>query len=163
MTHIEADSLVGAWQLQRWEIVRETDHEDGAVSEPFGPGAAGLLLYTADGWMSASIMAAGRPRLSRDNPRAAATAERAAAFDGYFGYAGRWSLADGQVRHEVTVALNPAMVGTLQLRAARLTGRTLTLSAEEAVPGGIRRHQLRWRRPARPGMSLQAAKERRQR
>jgi len=139
---IEADSLVGAWQLQRWETV----YPDGTASEPFGPGAVGLLLYTADGWMSASIMAANRARLSSDNPRAAPAAERAAAFDAYFSYGGRWSLDDGKLRHEVTVALNPAMVGTVQLREARLADRTLTLSAEEAVPGGVRRHRLSWRR-----------------
>ena len=36
--------------------------------------------------MSACIMAAGRARLSRGNPRDAPDAERAAAFDGYFSY-----------------------------------------------------------------------------
>jgi hypothetical protein len=142
MERIEADSLVGAWHLQRWETV----YPDGTASAPFGPGAVGLLLYTADGWMSASIMAADSARLSSDNPRAAPAAERAAAFDAYFSYGGRWSLAEGTVRHEVTVALNPAMVGTVQVREARVDGRTLTLSAVEAVPGGARRHRLSWRR-----------------
>ena len=149
MTDVTAEKLVGAWQLERWEILREAAGGERAASLPFGAGAEGLLLYTADGWMSATLMAEGRRPLSRANPRNAPAAERAAAFDGYFSYAGRWSLDGRQVRHEVTVALNPAMVGTLQLREARLDGRTLTLSAEETVADGLRRHRLLWRRPLR--------------
>jgi hypothetical protein len=146
---LTAESLVGAWRLQRWEIVHEAVGRGRAVSQPFGTGAEGLLLYTADGWMSAAIMAGGRRPLSRASPRSAPAAERAAAFDGYFSYAGRWSVEGSQVRHEVTVALNPAMVGTLQLREARLDGGTLTLSAEEILADGVRRHRLVWRRPLR--------------
>jgi hypothetical protein len=142
MTHPRPADLVGAWQLKRWETV----YEDGRRTEPFGPDAEGLILYTADGCMSATIMAPGRSRLSHANPRSAPAAERAAAFDGYFSYAGRWRLADGVVRHEVTLALNPALVGTPQLRDARLAGRTLTLSATEEVPGGRRTHRIVWQR-----------------
>ena len=149
MVDLTVESLVGAWQLQRWEIVREVAGQGRIASLPFGAGAVGLLLYTADGWMSATIMAEGRRPFSRANPRSASAVERAAAFDGYFSYAGRWSVEGSRVRHEVTVALNPAMVGTLQVREARLVGRTLTLSAEEATEGGVRRHRLVWRRPRR--------------
>jgi len=145
MTRIQPADLVGAWQLKRWEIV----YADGRRSAPFGAGAQGLIQYTADGWMSATIMAAGRALLSRGNPRAASKAERAAAFDGYFSYAGRWSLRDGVVRHDVTLALNPALVGTPQLREATLTARTLTLSAAEDLPGGRRVHRLVWQRAPR--------------
>lgn len=145
-TRIDEDRLVGAWSLLRWATV----YEDGSITEPLGPGAHGLLLYTADGWMSASIMAAGRAALSRANPRTAPTRERAAAFDGYFSYAGRWRVRDGRIRHEVTVSLNPAMTGTLQWRDARLAARTLTLSASEAAGRASRLHELTWRRCA-PG------------
>jgi hypothetical protein len=55
--------------------------------------------------------------------------------------------AGPRVEHEVTVALNPAFVGSRQWRDARLVGRRLILSAEERTPGGIRRHELEWRRP----------------
>jgi hypothetical protein len=145
MTALTADRLVGTWQLQHWQCI----YEDGTTTEPFGA-AEGLLLYSADGWMSACIMAPGRPRLSSANPREAPDAERAAAFDGYFSYAGRWRILDGRVQHEVALALNPGMVGTLQLRDAELSERGLTLSAAEPVRGGTRLHQLNWRRPA-PG------------
>jgi hypothetical protein len=40
------------------------------------------------------------------------------------------------------------MVGTLQLRDARLEDQELRLSAEESSRGGTRLHRLVWRRPA---------------
>lgn len=141
----EPVDLVGAWRLKRWETV----YRDGRRTEPFGARATGLLQYTADGWMSANIMAAGRPKLSGTNPRRAPATERAAAFDGYFSYAGRWRLSGGVVRHDVTIALNPAMVGTTQLRDARISGRILTLSAAEELPGDERVHRLIWERAPR--------------
>ena len=145
MTRSLARAILGAWRLQRWEVVRA----DGSRREPFGPDPSGLILYTPDGWMSATIMAPHRRRLSHANPRLAPESERAAAFDGYFSYAGRWRVVDGALHHEVTVALNPAMVGTLQVRAARLGARTLTLCATESVGAELRTHRITWRRPPR--------------
>ncbi|HEX6657770.1 MAG TPA: lipocalin-like domain-containing protein [Ilumatobacter sp.] len=137
--------LIGAWQLVRWFIT----YEDGSVTEPLGHGAEGLLVYTADGWMSASMMAVGRTRLSRGNPRAAPIEERAAAFDSFFTYSCRWRIVDRSVEHTVTLSHNPALVGTVQTRRIQMRGRQLTLSAHEAVPGGVRVHRLQWR-PAGP-------------
>ncbi len=141
MKNFDRKRLVGSWQLQRWYIT----YEDGAVTEPLGPGAVGLLLYTPDGWMSAAMMAAGRPRFARNNPRAAPANERATAFDTFFGYCSRWRIVGQVVEHHVTISHNPALVGTVQTRRIQLRGRTLTLSAEEVVPDGLRVHRLQWR------------------
>ena len=104
------------------------------------------------------MMAAGRPRLSRGNPRAAPEQERAAAFDTFFGYCCRWHIVGQAVEHHVTISHNPALVGTVQTRRIQMRGRTLTLSAEEVVPGGRRVHRLQWR-PA--GAAKPAGKKRR--
>ena len=97
MKNFDRKRLVGSWQLQRWFIT----YEDGAVTEPLGPGAVGLLVYTPDGWMSAAMMAAGRSRLSRNNPRAAPVKEKATAFDTFFGYCCRWRIVGHVVEHHV--------------------------------------------------------------
>jgi hypothetical protein len=110
--------------------------------------------------MSANVMAGARPLLSKANPRAASVPERARAFDSYFGYAGRWHLEDGQVAHEVTVALNPALVGSVQWRKATVRERTLTLSVEEPVADGLRVHSLVWQRPRRATESRRTAQRR---
>jgi len=75
----DPDRLVGAWSLVRWYVT----YPDGSVTEPLGPGAEGLLVYTADGWMSAAMMARDRPRLSHRNPRSAPALERATGTGGY--------------------------------------------------------------------------------
>ena len=147
MPNFKRKRLIGAWQLRRWFIT----YEDGSVTEPLGPGATGLLVYTGDGWMSAAMMAADRPRLSRSNPRAAPESERAAAFDTFCGYCCRWRIVGQSVEHRVTLSHNPALVGTLQTRRIQMRGHTLTLSAQEAVPGGVRVHRLQWR-PASEGV-----------
>lgn len=129
--------LVGAWRLVTWEI----GYPDGRVAHPYGPDAVGLLCYTPDGHMSASIALAVRPGLSSPNPRKAPEAERAAAFDSFFAYSGTYTLAGGAVRHHVELALNPAFSGTTQIREAVLDGDTLVLAASE----DSRRHTLTWR------------------
>jgi hypothetical protein len=150
--HPQRADLIGRWDYLRWEIL----YPDGSITYPFGDAASGTLLHTADGGMSANVMAGARPLLSTANPRAASGPERARAFDGYFGYAGRWYLEEGQVAHEVTVALNPALVGSVQWRRPTLRGRTLTLSVEEPVADGLRVHRLVWRRPRLAGSPRRA-------
>jgi hypothetical protein len=140
---LRPERIVGAWQLVRWEVIYGGEKR----TLPFGPDAVGLLTYTADGAMSACIMAADRAPFSAPNPRDTPPEERARAYDGYFSYAGTWRIAGRRVLHDVTIALNPAMVGTTQVRDARLRGRQLELSALETVRGVTRFHRLLWRRP----------------
>jgi hypothetical protein len=135
---VVARDLVGTWRLLGWEAIRP----DGAVSHPLGPEVEGLVIYGADGWMSAAMMSRGRAPLSAGRARAAPDAERAAAFDGFVAYSCRWRLVDGIIEHEAVVALNPSMVGTRQLRRASFEGRRLVVSTEDVVAGGVRRHRL---------------------
>jgi hypothetical protein len=145
--------LLGTWQLLRWEIA----YGDGRPPTlPYGADATGLILYTADGWMSACIGRAGRPRLASDSVRSAPEAQRLAAFESWFQYAGPYALrerSDGgwEVVHRVTHALNPNFVGTEQVRRVEFDAEgTLTLSASDSMPGSAvaRHHRLRWRRAA---------------
>ena len=49
---ISKEDLVGSWQLESW-TVGYSDRDD--FTYPYGEDPHGLLLYTDDGWMSASI------------------------------------------------------------------------------------------------------------
>ena len=80
-------------------------------------------------------------------------AERLAAFESYFQYAGPYAIhgepGRQQVVHSVTHALNPNFVGTQQVRDMTFADDgTLTLSASDTVPGTsvARHHRLIWRR-----------------
>lgn len=145
--------LLGTWHLVRWEIA----YSDGRPSTyPFGPDATGLIQYTNDGGMSASIARAHRPTLSGASTRSAPEAERLAAFESYFQYAGRFNTRTHggreQVVHSVSHALNPNFVGSEQVRNMDFAADgTLTLSASDDLPGGsgvVRHHRLIWRRKA---------------
>jgi Lipocalin-like domain len=143
-----AHALPGAWKLLRWEI----SYSDGRPSSfPYGEQAAGLLLYTPDGHMSAGISRAQRPRFDAASTRQVPPEQKCAAFDGYFHYQGRYRVAEGCVVHEVTQSLNPDFAGSSQVRKAELHGDSLLLSAEDELPGThvVRTHRLHWQRTAR--------------
>ena len=87
--------LLGTWHLLRWDI----GYGDGrAPSLPYGAQASGIIVYTPDGWMSACIARGDRARLSSESVRSAPEAERLAAFESYFQYAGPYVIqtVDGQ-------------------------------------------------------------------
>ena len=142
--------LIGTWRLVRWAIA----YDDGRPqSLPFGLEATGLIVYSGDGTMNACIARGQRPRLSSDSVRSAPEAERLAAFESYFQYAGPYAIrgepGKQQVVHSVTHALNPNFVGTEQVRDITFAdGGQLTLSASDTVPGTtvLRHHRLVWRR-----------------
>lgn len=142
MSLLRARDLVGTWRLERWEVRRA----DGRIAYPMGERAGGIAIYGADGWMSATLTAGDRAPLSMANAREASEAERAAAFNGCFAYACNWRVAGGTIEHEVRVAHNPSMVGTVQRREARIEGDVLTVGTGAAEAGG--RHELVWHRAA---------------
>jgi hypothetical protein len=143
---ISKEQLSGTWELESWTI-GYSDRDD--FSYPYGEDPEGLLLYTEDGWVSASICRAGRAQLPDDvSFRGLPEAARAAAFSSYFHYAGRYRVLEGDVIHTVTQSLNPNMAGTEQLRHAELDGQTLVLSGKDQVGNTTRFHSLVWHRNA---------------
>ena len=141
---ITKDDLVGSWHLESWTI-GYSDRDE--FSYPFGEEPQGLLLYTDDGWMSASIARKGRAAFPEDVPfRKIPDADKAEAFSSYFHYAGRYRVVDGDVIHFVSQSLNPNFPGTEQLRHAELDGQTLVLSGKDQVGDTVRFHSLVWHR-----------------
>lgn len=145
MNSLTPHDLIGSWTLQEWRI----DYPDGRASAwPFGTDAIGLIVYGADGWMSATMSCRRRTTLSDISAVKADDASRARAFQEYLTYSGRWHIEDGRIAHDVEMALNPALLGTRQWREAQLRDGALLLAAEEPIGSGrTRRHQISWRRP----------------
>jgi hypothetical protein len=52
------NDVLGAWELVSYT---EGDNHGGPITYPLGPDALGLIMYTADGYMSAQIMRRDRP------------------------------------------------------------------------------------------------------
>lgn len=143
---ISKADLVGTWQLESWTI-GYSDRDE--MSSPYGEDPKGLLLYTHDDWMSASIGRSDRHHLPLDvSFRKIPEEKLARAYLSYFHYAGRYRVIDGDIVHYVTQSLNPNFVGTEQLRHAELDGQTLVLSGRDEAGGAKRLHSLVWHRLA---------------
>lgn len=146
----DSDDLVGTWHLARWCV----EYPDGRTTHPYGDDAEGLLIYAADGWMSAAMWRRLRTPLSAPNPRDADLESSARVLTEYLGYAGRWHLSAGHgsggaaiIEHRVTSAVNPVLIGTTQLREATLRQGELSLLARERdASGAARLHRIHWTR-----------------
>ena len=89
---VGAQQLVGSWRLLGWTI--RVEGRDG-VTRPFGDEPEGLLVYTPDGWMTASIGRRERALLPANVPFRSIPAEQLGkAFLSYFHYAGRYRIGD---------------------------------------------------------------------
>ena len=133
-----AEDLLGGWRLVSWALV----YLDGRPDEfPLGESAEGVIQYSADGHVSATLMKGGRERKTPQT-----FAEKARAFDESFAYAGRYEVRDGAVYHSIEVATNPALIGITSTRHIALDGDTLTLSGPDFAAGSPRTQRIVWRR-----------------
>jgi hypothetical protein len=130
--------VVGAWKL----VTFEHHATSGEVTTPFGSSPVGSLIYTADGRMSVHLVQPGRPAFAADQFREGSDAEVRAAFEGYFGYFGRYSLdatgdgvITGSVTHHIEESAFPNYAGTDRTRALRLENDRLTLNTPRERDG----------------------------
>ena len=119
-----AHDLVGAWGLASWSL----EYEDGRPSEfPLGLAVRGMLLYTPDGRVSATLMATGKAAAS-------------------FAYAGRYNVRGDAVYHSIEVATDPTLVGVTTIRHIAREGDVLTLSGPDFRAGTGRSQKIVWQR-----------------
>jgi Lipocalin-like domain len=122
------DAVLGAWELVSFVARDETTGED---RQPLGTTPRGLILYTADGHMSAQLAESD--------------------MSGYVAYGGRFSVDEetSTLRHDVTVSMMPELLAQPQFRHASVDGDLLTLSASRTDGTGVTTHSvLVWRRPS---------------
>lgn len=155
--HLRA-ALVGTWRLVSYEAVAV---DDGEVVHPFGERPLGLLVYAADGYMSAQIAAPDRPQFDGSRLEAGRPEELAGAARQYLAYAGPFHVRDSRtVVHQVALSLFPNWTGHAQLRVARMAGETLELALTEPAQiwGRRRTGVLTWHRAqANPSSSADDA------
>ena len=140
------DKLIGAWKLV--DVVKEPVDGSPPARRPHGERPVGLILYTADGFMSAQIMDPDRPPVASSDWSALTPEEYADEARGYFAYAGSFDVDEerGIVTHSVQVALFPGWVGGDQPRVAEFVGDELRLSgaSPEMADGKLVITRLRW-------------------
>ncbi len=141
----EVTLFVGTWKLISWEVAEH----DGTTKYPYGEDVVGYLIYTADGYMSAEIMAPDRRQSDKNFPLEAAAGQtlpdpdRAAAYSTYISYCGTYTVEGDTVVHHVKAGLIPSWTGSDQVRHFRFEDGRLIIS--------LGNHKLIWARAKKNG------------
>jgi hypothetical protein len=140
------EKLVGTWKL----ISAKITTDKGEVRDSWGPNPEGLLMYTADGRMSAILTLSGRKPLSVSDFISAPAPERAEAFASMTAYAGRYTLTGDKVVHHVEVASMPNDVdANMERVVVHLDAERLVLRvAKPYLRGGmmVQSQELVWQK-----------------
>lgn len=132
----------------------EVRWSDGEVDFPYGKTPEGLLVYTTTGYVTGHLMRPDIPRL-RTGARRAPAEETRAAFLGYLGYYGTYTVDERActVTHRVLGSWHPNWVGTDQVRYFRFEGGMLVIETPP-IPSGCRSYRTRlvWNRTTSAGL-----------
>lgn len=139
------EALVGTWELILYYAPAITDSED--IFYPLGRNAKGMIMYNADGYMTASLLRPGQPQYNAPEPGSASPGELAESSKRYLGYTGPFYLDESGerpiVRHIMRLVNFPNWIGNVQTRVIDLSGDKLTLGLESVVEmAGVRRNPL---------------------
>ena len=137
-------TFVGTWGLIDYRLIRA----DGAVRKPWGEHVAGLLIYSPEGFMSATLMAAVRRKVAHPETPAS-TADMSHRSARCIAYAGRFTADAETIIHHVEVSLFSRWVGLPQVRYYDVTADRLVLKTPPIPRLG--KHlvgQLTWERLA---------------
>jgi hypothetical protein len=127
-------SVVGTWRL----VSSDGRSSAGDVSRPLGDAPVGLLIYGADGYMSATLMRPGRPPFASGDRLRGTAEELRLASEGFLGYCGTYEIDEprGIIVHHVTAADFPNIVATDLVRRFTLENGTLTLETQPVLRAG---------------------------
>jgi hypothetical protein len=118
------NKIIGTWRL----VLAEDTLRDGSTRAMYGVKGQGFLMYSADGFMCVVLMDPDRPKWA--NPKKPTQSDKASAFDGSYGYSGRYEIdaKHNALVHLPEVSTGPAFVATRQVRPYRFEGNRMTFS-----------------------------------
>ena len=128
------ERISGSWKLVSWTRLVDGVEDYGM----FGANPLGLILYAPDGRMFASLMRRQRAKFAAEDLAAASVEERAAAYDGYVGYCGRYTVneAESSVAHHIEISSYPNWIGTVQTRLVEIIGERMKLTTPPILRDG---------------------------
>jgi hypothetical protein len=123
-SHAQNVSVAGTWKLISYETVTPS----GVRTFPLGEDAVGLLIYQSSGRMSVQFMRRDRPTFKSGDAWRGSLEEERAAFEGFFSYAGRYTVdaARGVVTHHIEISSAPNYVGSDVERTFSVSGNRVT-------------------------------------
>ena len=123
---MSGNPFVGTWRLRSTE---RKILETGESAPLWGEHPSGTLIYTAEGRMTALVLAENRAAPAGTAPT---EAEAAKLFRSMVAYAGRYTIEPARVIHHVEQSWNQAWTGTDVVRFYKLEGSRLTLTTAPA-------------------------------
>ena len=141
------DQLIGAWKL----ISYEQQPVDGSPSfYPMSERATGIIMYTADGFMSAQFMEPDRKPFASGDWFKGTDEEYRQAASTYVAYSGPFHVDEEQetVTHTMFVSILPNWIGQTQPRLIRIEGDDLYITSVSPfhLAGRAVNARLHWRR-----------------
>jgi hypothetical protein len=142
------DNFIGTWTLKEWSVTHLASDQK---HYPFAGNCAGHIIYTADGWISATLMDTQRQPVEQERfqligaknqllknewPEAGTDTQElvrryALAAMGYVSYTGRYVVEGDQVRHQVQDSNIPQWPGVTLTRDFVFEEDCLILTAEQ--------------------------------
>jgi hypothetical protein len=128
------DRMVGTWTLVSWGTL------SGGVEVPvpMSAGATGIITYSPDGYMCVNIMGANRPKFASPDFMGGSVNEKAAAFETFVGYCGRYEVNEQErfVTHTLQTSWYPNWTGSGQKRFVEMSGNRIRLTAPPILAQG---------------------------
>ena len=138
---LKNSDLVGSWNLISWRTV----YVGGRTIFPMGKDAKGFLVYSNDGFMSASLFKVNRPNFISGEMLTADENEKVKAWDSYFSYSGKFTLEGGMIHHYVLSSMYPNWVGDKQSRIAEIVDEKLILETlPQKTKKGTQKSIVEW-------------------
>jgi hypothetical protein len=138
-------NVAGTWKLISYETVTPA----GVRTFPLGEDAIGLLIYQPGGRMSVQFMRRDRPKFKSGDAWRGTLEEERAAFEGFFSYAGRYTVdaKRGVVTHHIEISSAPDYVGTDVERTFSIAGNRVRLTTpQRQLAGQTSTSSLVWER-----------------
>ena len=123
---MSGNPFVGTWTLR---AVERKNLATGKTAPLWGEHPSGTLIYTAEGRMSALVLADER---KASGGAMATEAEASALFRSMVAYAGRYTIEPARVIHHVEQSWNQAWTGTDVVRFYKHEGNRLILTTAPA-------------------------------
>ena len=133
------NDFVGVWSLISYEHINADDPDKPPIYTR-GRDMIGYLLYTADGYMSATVLTSERPLFKSNDLYGGTTEEKAKSAETYTAYCARYTIEGNAVIHHVETSLFPNWVGIDLKRFYSFEDGRLVLSTAPMLLGGI--HQI---------------------
>ncbi|MFX1344835.1 MAG: lipocalin-like domain-containing protein [Promethearchaeota archaeon] len=127
--------MVGTWKLVSYEY-----HDtNGKIYYPFGKDTKlhGYLIYSAERYMSVTVMSSDRTNFAIAGPRGGTTEEKIAAFDSYLSYCGTYEIQQNTVIHHIEICFYPNWSGTDRKRIFSIEGDRLSITTLPRGGAGV--------------------------